>query len=70
MLPPPKIWDQNARKTAHAEPFQGEPFENPGMYLIALRTHAKRGRSMLGKVVQTVANALPKPGRFERQEIP
>ena len=42
--------------------------ENPGMYLIALRAHLKRGKTIICDVFDTVTDALPKPAKLGNPE--
>ncbi|HTG45370.1 MAG TPA: hypothetical protein VK633_12640 [Verrucomicrobiae bacterium] len=63
MYLPDKIWDQNPLKQiARAS------LEKPGMYLIALRAHLGRGKTMLGDMIDSVADALPQPGKLRRPD--
>ena len=39
--------------------FAATSLETPGMYLIALRAHLGRGKTMIGEVLNSVADALP-----------
>jgi len=39
--------------------FARASLEKPGMYLIALRSHLGRGKSMIGQVLHSVAETLP-----------
>jgi hypothetical protein len=55
MYVPQSIREESLKK------FAKESLEKPGMYLIALRTHLGRGKTMLGNVLNSVAEALPKP---------
>jgi hypothetical protein len=43
--------------------------EKPGMYLIALRSHASRGKSIIGRVLSSVAESLPKPEKLREPEV-
>lgn len=52
---PPKLWEKTPLKK-----FAEASLEKPGMYLIALRTHLTRGKSIIGKVFDTVTDAFPK----------
>lgn len=50
----PKTWSENPiRKLAEAS------LETPGMYLMALRTHIARSRSLITDVVDRVAASFP-----------
>jgi hypothetical protein len=63
MQSPEKLWEENPlRKLAERS------LETPGMYLMALRTHIHRGQEMLDDVLDTVADALPKPPKLQTPE--
>ena len=55
MPTPPKLWEKTPLKK-----FAEASLEKPGMYLIALRTHLSRGKSAIGDVLNSVAEAFPK----------
>jgi hypothetical protein len=38
--------------------------EKPGIYLIALRAHLNQGKTLIGDVLDSVANAFPQPPRL------
>lgn len=42
--------------------FADECVKSPAMYLMALRAHLNRGRSAIGEILHSVADALPRPG--------
>ncbi len=42
--------------------------ENPGMYLIALRAHLGRGKSMISDMIDSVAEALPKATKLREAD--
>lgn len=55
MSSPEKNWEPTPlKKLAEAS------LEKPGMYLIALRAHLNRGKTMIGDVFESVADAFPK----------
>jgi hypothetical protein len=60
---PEKIWEENPLKKL-AE----ESLKKPGMYLIALRAHVRQGKTLIGDMIETVAEALPKPGKAQVEE--
>jgi hypothetical protein len=60
---PEKMWEENPLKK-----FADASFEKPGMYLIALRAHLARGKTLIGDMVQSVADVLPKPGSIQSSE--
>src|SRR5204863_8734187 len=49
--------------------FAKASLEKPGMYLIALRSHVGRGKSMIGQVLSSVARSLPQPEKVEEPDI-
>jgi hypothetical protein len=51
---PQKLWEKTPLKQ-----FAEASLEKPGMYLIALRAHLNRGKTMIGDVIDSVAEALP-----------
>lgn len=55
----PMYAPQSIREENPLKKIAKESLEKPGMYLIALRTHLGRGKTMLGDVLDTVAEALP-----------
>jgi hypothetical protein len=60
MSSPEKIWERGPlNKFAEAS------LEKPGMYLIALRTHLNKGKTMIGDVFESVADAFPKPSKAQ-----
>jgi hypothetical protein len=60
MQSPEKTWEENPlRKLAERS------LEKPGMYLIALRAHLNRGQRMISEVIESVADALPRPSKTE-----
>ena len=63
MQSPDKSWEENPLKK-----FAERSFEKPGMYLIALRAHLNRGQTMIGDMLDTVADALPKPPKLQARE--
>lgn len=63
MQPTEKLWEDNPlRKLAE------ESLEKPGMYLIALRAHLNKGQKMIGEMLDSVADALPKPAKLQNPE--
>ena len=38
------------------------------MYLIALRTHLNRGKAIIGTMISSVADALPKPANLQNPD--
>ena len=60
MSSPEKIWERGPlNKFAEAS------LEKPGMYLIALRAHLNKGKTMIGDVFESVADAFPKPSKAQ-----
>lgn len=53
---PEHIWNDNPLKR-----FAEKSLQTPGMYLIALRAHLNNGRTMIGDLIDSVAEALPHP---------
>ena len=55
-----KLWEENplARLADNVR------LKNPAMYLIALREHLNQGRTALGDMVNSVADAFPEPSSF------
>ncbi len=49
--------------------FAKASLEKPGMYLIALRSHIGRGKTMIGQVLSTVAGSLPKAEKLESSDV-
>lgn len=63
MSSPQKIWEQAPlNKPAEAS------LEKPGMYLIALRAHLNRGKTMIGDVFHSVADAFPKSAKVQTSD--
>jgi hypothetical protein len=63
MSSPEKAWVETPlRKLAEAS------LEKPGMYLIALRAHLARGKTMIGKMLTDVADAFPKGSKVRSSE--
>jgi hypothetical protein len=64
MLSPEKAWEENPLKK-----FAEASLQKPGIYLIALRTHVNRGKAMIGDMIESVADAIPKalpsPAKFQ-----
>jgi hypothetical protein len=50
------------RKENPLKKFSEAPLKRSGMYLIALRAHVGRGKTMIREMIDTVADALPHPG--------
>jgi hypothetical protein len=44
--------------------FAQASLEKPGMYLIALRSHIGRGKTMIGQVLHSVADTLPQTDKL------
>jgi len=63
MYVPESIREENPLKK-----FAKASLEKPGMYLIALRTHLGRGKTMIGDVLDSVAEALPKPNKVSKPD--
>ena len=42
--------------------------EKPGMYLIALRAHLNRGKTIISDVFETVADVLPTPAKLRSSD--
>lgn len=60
MSSPQKTWKQTPLdKLAEAS------VEKPGMYLIALRAHLNRGKTMIGDVFESVADAFPQRAKSQ-----
>jgi hypothetical protein len=59
-LPQLKQESSPLRKFAQAS------LEKPGMYLIALRAHLGRGKSIIGEVIHSVADSLPVSDKSNR----
>ena len=59
---------QDIREDNPLRKFARASLEKPGMYLIALRTHVGRGKTILGEVINSVAEALPKPTKFQETD--
>jgi len=55
---PEKMWENNPLKK-----FAEDSLKKPGMYLIALRTHLNKGKTLIGDMIETVADALPQAGK-------
>jgi hypothetical protein len=55
MSSPKKNWERGPLKK-----FAEASLEKPGMYLIALRTHVSKGKTIIGDVFESVADAFPK----------
>ena len=49
--------------------FAKASLEKPGMYLIALRSHVGRGRTMIGQVLSSVARSLPQSEKVEEPDV-
>ena len=60
---PEELWEENPLKK-----FAEASLEKPGMYLIALRAHLNRGKTMIDEVMDSVVDALPKPARLQRSD--
>lgn len=56
MLSSEKSWEKNPIQNPEVG-----TVEKPGMYLIALRAHLNRGKSIIRDVFETVSEALPTP---------
>ena len=54
MLSSEKSWEKNPLQNPEVG-----TVEKPGMYLIALRAHLNRGKSIIRDVFETVSEALP-----------
>jgi len=59
---------QSKQESSPLEKFAKASLEKPGMYLIALRTHLGCGKAMIGRVINTVANSLPKPEKLPQSD--
>jgi hypothetical protein len=57
---PEKNWERPSLKK-----FAEFSLEKPGMYLIALRAHLNKGKTMIGDVFESVADAFPKPANAQ-----
>ena len=60
---PEKMWEENPLKKL-AE----DSFKKPGMYLIALRTHLSKGKTIIGDMIESVADAIPRAGKARSTE--
>ena len=60
MSSPEKIWERGPLKK-----FAEASLEKPGMYLIALRAHANKGKTIIGDVFESVADAFPKSAKAQ-----
>ena len=49
--------------------FAQASLEKPGMYLIALRSHIGHGKSMIGQVLNSVADTLPQPDKLPEPDV-
>jgi hypothetical protein len=58
MSSPEKMWNESPLKK-----FAEDSLNKPGMYLIALRTHLSKGKTILGDMINSVADAIPQPGK-------
>lgn len=58
----------NLREKTPLKKIAEASLEKPGMYLIALRVHLNRGKSMIGDVLDTVADAFPKSAKVSSPE--
>lgn len=56
------------RKPAPLDKLAEASLEKPGMYLIALRAHLNRGKTMIGEVIHSVADAFPKSAKVRTFE--
>ena len=60
MSSPEKNWELTPlKKLAEAS------LEKPGMYLIALRAHLNKGKTMIGDAIDSVADAFPHPAKTQ-----
>lgn len=60
MLSPENNWE-----CAPPKKFAEAPLEKPGMYLIALRAHLNKGKTIIGDVFESVAEAFPRPEKVQ-----
>ncbi len=60
MSSPEKIWERGPLKK-----FAEASLEKPGMYLIALRAHLNKGKTMIGDALESVADAFPKAAKSQ-----
>ena len=60
MSSPEKVWERGPLKK-----FAEASLEMPGMYLIALRAHLNKGKTMIGDALESVADAFPKPAKVQ-----
>jgi hypothetical protein len=49
--------------------FAKASLEKPGIYLIALRSHIGRGKTMIGQVLSSVAESLPRTKKVQEPEV-
>lgn len=59
---------QLKQETSPLRKFAQASLAKPGMYLIALRTHIGRGKSILGEVIESVADSLPVSDKIQPTE--
>ena len=60
MSSPEKIWERGPLKK-----FAEASLEKPGMYLIALRAHLNKGKTIIGDAIESVADAFPKSAKVQ-----
>ena len=60
MSSPEKIWERGPLKK-----FAEVSFEKPGIYLIALRAHLNKGKTIIGDALESVADAFPKAAKAQ-----
>ena len=60
MSSPEKVWERGPLKK-----FAEASLEKPGMYLIALRAHLNKGKTLIGDALESVADAFPKPAKVQ-----
>ena len=57
-----KVWERGPLKK-----FAEASLEKPGMYLIALRAHLSKGKTIIGEALESVADAFPKTVKARSQ---
>jgi hypothetical protein len=63
MSSPEKIWERGPLKN-----FAEASLEKPGMYLIALRAHLNKGRTIIGDALESVADVFPKAAKAQSRD--
>ena len=50
------------------KPAEGTPLKDPGIYLIALRAHLNRGKSLANEIAQAAKESIPQARSFADPE--